>query len=164
MRYFVGLLVMGAWVAGLAAQAPSPAVERELIALEHQWKQAVVDRDAKTLAALYADEFTSIDPEGVVWNKAEDIEIDTTGMFKLNSFALDDFKVRAYGDVAVVTGRTFDSGTLQGVELSGYFRFTDVFVKRGGRWVLVANHLSSLSPTAFGLQRARVPAECCGRS
>jgi uncharacterized protein (TIGR02246 family) len=152
MRYLAGILIVGACAALLAAPepvVPGTAIEREIIALEHEWKQAVVDRDAARLNALYAEEYLSTDPEGMVWNKAEDIEIDTAGVFHLKSFTLDDLKVRAYGDVAVVTGQAVNTGLHEGLELKGYYRFTDVFAKRDGRWVLVANHLSNLAPTAF---------------
>ena len=47
--------------------------------------------------------------------------------------AADDMKVRVYGDVAIVTGRQTLQGTAKGY-VSGPRRFTDIFVKRNGRW------------------------------
>ncbi len=48
--------------------------------------------------------------------------------------------VRVYGNVAVVNG----TYTQHGKATSDVGRFTDMFVRKGGRWLAVATH-SSLS-------------------
>jgi ketosteroid isomerase-like protein len=114
--------------------------------LENTWKDAVVKRDAAALQRLYADEYLSTDQEGLLWTKAQDIAIDTdkAAPSRVTSYKLDDLKVRVYGDVAVVTGRNTSKGTLFGKAASTKSRFTDVFVKRDGRWQCVANHATSV--------------------
>ena len=42
------------------------------------------------------------------------------------------------GNSAVVTYQTTDKGTYKGNDLSGQYRWTDVFVKQGGVWQIVA--------------------------
>ena len=96
------------------------------------------------LQRLYAAEYTSTDQEGMVWNKTEDIAIDTKGASRLASFRLDDVKARLYGDMAVVTGRDTSTGTLHNSAVSGQFRFTDVFVKRDGRWQCVTSQTTPI--------------------
>jgi ketosteroid isomerase-like protein len=81
----------------------------------------------------------------VVWDKARDIAIDTTGGSRLASFKLDDLKVRLYGDLAVVTGRNTSKGTLHGSAAQGQSRFTDVFVKRDGRWQCLASQVTPIA-------------------
>jgi ketosteroid isomerase-like protein len=135
----VGLLL------GSVGWAARPATnEQEFLALENEWKQAVVSRDVGFLQRLYADEYTSTDLEGVVWNKAQDIEIDTAGQFRLNAFKLDEVRARVYGDVAVVTGRDALKGTFLGGAASADVRFTDVFVKRDGRWQCVTTQVTPI--------------------
>lgn len=53
-------------------------------------------------------------------------------------------KVRLYGDVAVVTGRNTIKATWEDIQrdISGPYRFTDVFVKRGGHWQCIASQAS----------------------
>jgi ketosteroid isomerase-like protein len=53
-------------------------------------------------------------------------------------------KVRLLGDVALVHGLSTSKGSYKGKENSGQFRWTDVFVKRGGRWLAVATHSSKV--------------------
>ena len=56
----------------------------------------------------------------------------------------DDVRVRVYGDAAVATGRIRSEGTFRGQPRGGRTRFTRVFVRRGGRWQLVANQLTPI--------------------
>ena len=107
---------------------PRGGPEQELIKVENDWKLAVIKRDAAALRTLYADEYMSIDQEGMTWNKKQDIEIDTTGTSRLSTYKLEDLKVRFYGDVAVVTGRNRATGTIHGSAAKAQTRFTDVFV------------------------------------
>jgi len=47
-------------------------------------------------------------------------------------------KVRVYGDTAVVTGRSVQSGRENGKDYSGNYWFTRVYVKQNGQWLTVA--------------------------
>jgi ketosteroid isomerase-like protein len=144
MKYISSLALLGLLIAPHAWAQTSGTAEQELITLENAWKQAVVNRDAASLQRLYAAEYLSTDQEGIVWDKAQDIAIDTTGGSRLASYKLDDLKVRLYGNVAVVTGRNTSKGTFHGSAAQGQSRFTDVFVKRDGRWQCVT---SQVTPT-----------------
>src|SRR5262249_53137867 len=116
----------------------------ELIALEHTWKQSVINRDAKALEHLYADEYMSIDSEGQIWNKVDDIAIDTNGQSYLTSFVLDELKVRLVDNIALVTGRNTSTGTLLDRPAKAEYRFTDVFVKRDGRWQVISSQTTPI--------------------
>jgi ketosteroid isomerase-like protein len=146
MKYALGLVTIAMCAAPpMWAQISSGGAEKELLKVEDDWKESVVKRDAAALRRLYADEYMSTDPEGMVWSKAEDVEIDTTGISRLTSYKLDDLKVRLYGDVAVVTGRNTSKGTLHGRAASSQSRFTDVFLKRDGRWQCVATQATAIT-------------------
>ena len=119
-------------------------IEVELMQLERDIGDANVRRDKAFFERIEGDEFIFTDSAGGLTSKAEDIaSLDKpVGEFKLVSYEPDDMKVRVYGNTAVVTGRT--TTKLQGKdrEVTNRSRFTDVFVKRGGRWQLVAGHSS----------------------
>lgn len=51
-----------------------------------------------------------------------------------------DVQVHAYGDIAVANFRTELDQDWSGQKLLETSRFTDVFARRGGRWLLVAHH------------------------
>ncbi len=72
-------------------------------------------------------------------------------MLKIES--LDDTVIRTsvYGDVAVVTGESKSSGLDKGKAFKGTEGYTEVWVKRGGRWWLVAEQIT---PAADKLAKA----------
>jgi ketosteroid isomerase-like protein len=123
---------------GIAAADTPTAVEKEFTALENTWGEAVKKRDTAYLEKLYAAEYLFTDPSGGVADRAKDIGDTKSGAFKLDAFKLDEIKVHQYGNVAVVTGRNTLTATADGKDVSGAYRFTDVFVKRDGRWQCVA--------------------------
>jgi ketosteroid isomerase-like protein len=56
----------------------------------------------------------------------------------MESSKSEDMKVQVYRDTAVVTYRSTDKGNYKGNDISGRYRWTDVFVKRNGRWQVVS--------------------------
>ena len=128
---------------GLDAQAPG-TVERELTVLENAWSTADVQRDSSFLNRLFADEYVSTDDEGGVRTKAEDIAIVASGEWQMTSFRLTDLRIQVHGNVAVVTGLNTNAGTWHGRDASGEYRFTDVFVRREGRWQCVATQATKV--------------------
>jgi ketosteroid isomerase-like protein len=58
---------------------------------------------------------------------------------------VDDRQLRVCGDAAVVTCRTTIKETWKGKDTSGQYRNTDIWVKRAGRWQLLASHTSKIT-------------------
>jgi ketosteroid isomerase-like protein len=145
MKQMIGLVVIGLLVVPAAWAQKQESTEKELIAVENAWQQAVVNRDVAALQHLYAEEYMSVDQEGMAWNKKQDIEIDTAGVSRLSTYKLDDLTVRVYGDFAVVTGRNRAKGKVLGSVAEAQTRFTDVFVKRDGRWQCVHSQTTPIA-------------------
>jgi ketosteroid isomerase-like protein len=140
----LGMAMAGLLIGSVGWAARPAGNDEEFIALENSWKQAVVARDVAYLQRFYAEEYLSTDLEGVVWNKAQDIEIDTTGHFRIDSFKIEDVRARVYGEFAVVTGRNELKGTFLGNTATAEVRFTDVFIKRDGRWQCLSTQVTPI--------------------
>ena len=130
----------------LATWVGAQELQQELTKVENGWAEATVKRDVGALQKLYADEYVATDPMGSVYTKAQDIASLQSGDFTLASFKLEDLKVQSHGSVAVVTGRNTIKGTYKGKPMDGAYRFTDVFVKRDGRWQVVATQATMVAP------------------
>ena len=115
-------------------------------AIERDIGEANIKRDKAFFERIEADEFIFTDSGGGITLKAEDVaSLDKpAGEFKLVSYIVDEMKVSVYGNTAVVTGRTTTISRGKDREVTGKSRFTDVFVRRGGRWQIVAGHSSRI--------------------
>jgi ketosteroid isomerase-like protein len=142
MRYLPGFMLIGLLATFPALGQSQGAAEQELVKLENAWNSAYIKGDGAFLKQLYADEYDFTDSEGALYDKTTEISELVSGKTKITSANITDVKVHIYGDTAVVTGLNTLKGSYGGEDMSGPYRFTDVFVKRGGRWQVVASHSS----------------------
>ncbi len=114
-------------------------VEQELMQLEKDSAAAAVKGDTTFLDRHTAANYIGTDPIGGVADRAMMMAGAKAGDPKFESLDLDDLSVRMAGtDAAVVTGRaTIKARLKSGMDISGQYRFTDVWVKQDGRWQLM---------------------------
>ena len=62
--------------------------------------------------------------------------------YVMHSAEFTDVRLDVYGETAVMRSRTKQSATVFGKDRSGEMLVTDVWVKRDGRWQVVARHTS----------------------
>ena len=118
-----------------------------LTELEHKLASAWVNGDRPFIEALLAPDWTVTDPSGKVLTRQQVLdEAFVTSDRKIATMAFDDLRVRLLGGAAVVTGRTRATGTYQGNAASVVLRFTDVFVRVGTRWRVVASQGTIVTP------------------
>ena len=113
-------------------------VEQAIQRIHLEYAHAQLTNDVATLERVWADDHTFTNTFGIVQTKAERLAEMKSGLRKLESFNLDDIQVRAYGNAAVVTSRGTLKMQLRGQEISLQARGIDVYVKKQGRWQLVA--------------------------
>ena len=130
---------------GLATVGFGAGADAELKTIEQQWIDAYMKGDAALLKNLEADDYSIIEPDGNVSTKEQDIKSVTDKSFVLKSATMSDFKCRMLGEnYAVVTAMLKMSGTEDGKDFSGDYRGTDVFEKKGGKWMAVASQLTKV--------------------
>jgi len=119
------------------------SVEQTIRELDKERIQAQIGADASALDRLYADDFIGVGPSGTVRNKAQVISDFTSGELKFQSITTDEVQVRVYENTVVETGLSTMIGQDKGKAVPRDTRFTRVWVRRHGRWQLVANHYST---------------------
>jgi ketosteroid isomerase-like protein len=124
-------------------QFPSPLVEQELVKMENEWARAWQLPDPAALENIVADDFTLIgsSSKGEVANKRQYID-STLKLVRGDGYSFERMNVRIYGDTAVINAQFQQRATFAGRDWSGEFLLTDVWVKRNGRWQVVARHSS----------------------
>ncbi len=148
------ILMLAALAAGQAkgkrpVRSQVVSADQALKDLERQWMEGFKNRDEVILNRVLADDFIFTDDQGQTFNKAQYIEAATKAI-KVESYSLDDLTTRVYGDTGVVVGRWTGKFTVDGKPASGDFRFTDTFVKRLGRWLVVASQDTRIKGSAMG--------------
>lgn len=122
-----------------AAVAQQNSAETQLLQIERDWCAANLKKDAAALDRILAADASLIGLRGRMQNKSEalaDLK-DTTS--SVTACSDTNMKVRVYGDTAIVTGEGTRSGTFKGTPFKDRRAlWTDVFVKKDGRWQCVA--------------------------
>lgn len=130
-----------------AATTPSEAETRALLqAQADRWDQAIVARRREDIAANMAEDFRQIDGEGHVEDRASFLEGLLDPKLQLDPYKVEDFDIRLYGDVALLSGRTRMTGRYDGKVFKTHYRYIDIYVKRHGAWKIVSVQISKLPP------------------
>jgi ketosteroid isomerase-like protein len=116
--------------------------EEELLKLEKAFAEAIVKNDLEGIGRLVTDDWIIIDPNGEIIDRPRFFEVIKSGALTHDVMESEDFRVRVYGDSAVVTALTCTKGRFMGQDFSTQERATDVFVKRDGRWQCALTHLT----------------------
>jgi len=119
-----------------------PDDRAELARLEKVWNDAYLRGDADSLNQLLADDLVVQMSEMRVLNKADSIAIVRSGRVKFQRYETSEVKIQVYDDAAVVTGLLQRTRNASGQVAEDKYRFTKVYVRKAGKWMVVAWHAS----------------------
>ena len=129
--------------------APSSAdVAAELTAQADRWDKAIVAKDRAAIEGNMAEDFRQIDRAGNVETKASFVDGLMTPELEIDPYTVEDFDVRLYGDVALLSGRTRLTGRYQGEPFTSHYRYIDVYVRSDGEWKIVSVQISPIPEAA----------------
>lgn len=131
----------------LAASAISlPAQEKSeasaIRALEMRWTESYKEHRIDILASLLAEDFVITIEDGSSFSKAGYISHTADSSVKVQLAELSDLRVRMHGATAVVTGAYHERGESNGKPYEYHDHLTDVWMKVGGKWQVIASHYS----------------------
>jgi ketosteroid isomerase-like protein len=121
-------------------------IEQQLLKANQEYDEALVRGDAAALDRIYSEEFIYTTPAGEVRDKAQQLNFTRSGDLKLESGRSDEVRIRVYGNTAVMTGRFTARGKFRERSIDVRERYTAVWVKRRGRWQLVAEQGNFIRP------------------
>ncbi|MBA3393287.1 MAG: nuclear transport factor 2 family protein [Deltaproteobacteria bacterium] len=116
--------------------------EAEIRAAATAWAEAIQRRDVEAASRILGDEYALMAPGLGEMPRAKWLE--GLPMYVVHSYEHTDVRVHVYGETAVMRSRYKQQATVFGKDRSGEMLVTDVWVKRDGRWQVVARHTSML--------------------
>lgn len=133
-------------VAAVLFAAVAFADDREsVLQLDKEISVATWTGDPVWFEENLADDYVLVTATGAIKSKRDVIrELATPGM-RMEPFEPTEVQARVYGETAVVTGRMRQSFVLGGIRYANDVRYTDVYVKRKTRWLLVSAHVSPVA-------------------
>ena len=123
------------------AEEPSGA-SAQVRRLEEKWTAAYKERQINILSTLLAEDFVITVEDGNTYSKAGYITHSADTSVKVELAELSDLRVRVRGNLAIVTGAYHERGTSNGKPYEYHDRLTDVWVKAGNTWQVIASHYS----------------------
>jgi len=139
-RWILILFLLVTSAVGLVAQEKSDAAT--IRALETKWTESYKQRSIDILSALLADDFVITVEDGSVYSKEGYITHSADPTVRVQVAEESELKVRVHGGTAIVTGAYHEKGQANGKPYEYRDRLTDVWMKTGGRWQVVASHYS----------------------
>jgi CubicO group peptidase (beta-lactamase class C family) len=131
---------------GQSRQSLSQA-ELEVRKLEREWLDAYEQHDAAAMDRILADDFKLTESSGAVQTKA-DIVVALKAPRGSNrgqpKFSTEDVQSRVEGDKVILTGRFIQRMERDGQTTTMVARYTDIYMKRQGRWQVVSSQLTRI--------------------
>ena len=144
-----------------ALEKPSPqkeafdpaAIEAEITKLEREWADANKTNNSEAVRNIVADDAVIVYPDGTLATKAEEVQTIESGAITADSFEMVDPKVTVVNaDSAFITGQSVirngkykDATTKKTIDISGEYRFLDVYSRRNGKWQAVASQATKIA-------------------
>ena len=121
-------------------------ITEEITQLTEQWSQVFANKDFDHLKRIWADDFSYTMPGGIVSDKKTGLANVADKSDTITSAGLVAFKAHVYGkNLAIGNGDHHEAGKdKDGKPFSRKFRFTNVWVRRNGKWQVVRGHASQL--------------------
>lgn len=121
------------------ARGDEPDAKKAVGDFSKQITDTMVKGDTTAVTDMLADDWRVTTPDGT-HDKASTLAAMKDGTLKYLVMDKSKLEVRVYGDAAVVTGTIRAKISVGGKEQTSTDLFTEVFVKKGGKWQCVTVH------------------------
>lgn len=118
---------------------------QEVLAVEYAWTEAHLRGDVEILEAIMAFDYLKIQSDGSLSDKKTTLASYQPDRRAWDVARGDEYDVRIYGDTAIVIGRWTARGNNDGQPFDYAARFLSIYVRRDGRWQMVAEQSTEIS-------------------
>ena len=115
-----------------------------ILDVQHRWVEALVRGDTAALDMILVDSYVDTDDSGYRFDKRGILSALKSGDLKLASITLLETRVHRYGNSAVLTGTSAQSGAFRGQPIAPKILFTATLVLQHGNWRALAAHRTAV--------------------
>ena len=123
----------------LSGNAAQPILD-----LQHRWVAALAKADIGALDTILVESYVDTDESGSRLDKPGVLAALKSGDLKLTSITLLETRVHRYGDSAILTGASAQTGTFRGQPIAPKILFTATLVLESGEWKAAAAHRTAV--------------------
>jgi ketosteroid isomerase-like protein len=131
------------------------AIQAEVLNVERDWFRAGETYDVEAIRRIVADDAVLVYPDGTPGTKADEVRIAETKAITGRWEMIDPKVTVLSADSAFITGRSsikdgkYKEPTMaKAIDISGEYRFLDVYARRNGRWQVVASQATKVAVQA----------------
>jgi ketosteroid isomerase-like protein len=135
-------LVLPSTTLSAAAQDKDKSDADYIRSMELKWTESYKQRQVAMLSTLLADDFVITIEDGSTYSKTGYISHSAEPGTRVDVAEMSDLKIRMHGNTAIITGAYHERGESNGKRYEYHDRLTDVWMKVGGKWQVVASHYS----------------------
>jgi hypothetical protein len=128
----------------MAHRARKMSEEQPILEVQRRWVEALVKADTAALDVILVDSYVDTDESGCRFNKPGIIAALKSGDLKLASINLLETQVHWYGNSAVLTGASAQTGAFRGQPIAPTILFTAILALQNGNWRAVAAHRTTV--------------------
>jgi len=118
---------------------------QEVLTVERAWTEAHLRGDLQTLEKIMAFDYVKIKSDGSLSDKKTTLASYQPDRRAWDVARGDEYDVRVYGETAVLIGRWIARGHNDGQPFDYAARFLSIYVRRDGRWQMVAEQSTEIS-------------------
>lgn len=126
----------------LGSRAQDSSDSAAIRALELKLLDCYKHHEVEVFASVLDDDFVITFEDGSTYSKTGYLAYSTSALTRVETVEIPEMKIRLHGETAVVTGVYHEKGIDSQKSYDYHDRFTDVWMKKSGKWRLIAAHYS----------------------
>lgn len=142
------------------------AIEAEVLKVQREWFRAGETYDVEAMKRIVADDAILVYPDGASGTKADEVRLAEAKAITVSGWEVIDPKVTVLSaDSAFISGRSrINKGTYKepnmkrAIDISGEYRFLDLFARRNGTWQVIASTATKVTAPAPAASPTASPA------
>src|SRR5215471_21703725 len=134
------MAVLGLAVVATVSARAQESGEAAVRALEMRMLDCYKLRQVEVFAAVLDDDFVITFEDGSTYSKTGYLAYSASSSTRIELAEISEMKVRVHGDTAIVTGVYHEKGMDSHKSYDYRDRFTDVWMKKVGKWSMIAAH------------------------